>query len=188
MSSTILGIIASAGAAAAAGTGYDSIATASLAGVSGTTFNSIPSTYTHLEIRFIGVESTALGNDTRIRFNSDTGSNYARHQFYANRSTQAGAGTASTTFIKATNAFNGLSTSQPSVGIIQILDYKSTSKNKVSKHFSGIDLDSSGTVDIMSGLWMSTSAITSITFEINGTGSTFGTGSSVALYGIKESA
>lgn len=186
MSSTILGILASGGAAASAGTGYDSIATASLSGVSTTTFSAIPGTYKHLELRFIGLESG--GNDTRLRFNGDTGSNYARHQLYANRSTQAGAGTASTTYIKATNAFNGMSSTYPSVGIIQILDYASTTKNKVSRHFSGIDLDSSGTVDIMSGLWMNTAAITSITFEINGSGTTFGAGSSIALYGIKESA
>lgn len=177
----VAGITGSGGAILSS---YESIATASLSGVAGTTFSSIPSGFKHLQLRFLGLESNA--NDTRLRFNSDTGSNYARHQIYGNGSTVAAAGTASTTFIKASNAFNGMNSTQPSVAIIDILDYASTSKNKTTRHFAGLDMNGSGDVDILSGVWLSTSAITSITFEINGSGSTFNAGSTIALYGIKE--
>lgn len=174
------------GALSAAGATYQSIATTSLSGVSGTTFSSIPGGFKHLQLRFIGLESSA--NDTRIRFNSDTGSNYARHQLYGQGSSAVSSGTASTTFIKASNAYNGMNATQPSVAIIDILDYASTTKRKTTRHFSGLDMNGSGDVSVMSGLWMNTSAITSVTFEINGSGSTFNAGSSIALYGIKESA
>jgi len=56
---------------------YESIASASGTGSSGTiTFSSIPSTYTHLQIRGIGRNSYP-STQVNVRFNSDTGSNYA---------------------------------------------------------------------------------------------------------------
>lgn len=177
----VAGIAGSGGASLSS---YESIATVSLSGVAGTTFSSIPSGFKHLQLRFLGLESNA--NDTRLRFNSDTGSNYALHYLRGSGAAASSTGIASTTSIRGSNAFNGMNATYPSVVIIDILDFASTTKNKTTRHFYGLDMNGSGEVAVMSGLWMSTSAVTSVTFEINGSGSTFNAGSTIALYGIKE--
>ena len=82
MLNTILGSF-STGAPPVAPSSYESIATATGTGSSATiTFSSIPSTYEHLQIRFTGKGTGSAEVDTSIRFNSDTGSNYAWHQVY----------------------------------------------------------------------------------------------------------
>ncbi len=61
---------------------YESIATASGNGSSATiTFSSIPSTYTHLQIRAITRDTSALNDSygAKLKINSDTGSNYTSH-------------------------------------------------------------------------------------------------------------
>jgi hypothetical protein len=67
--------------------------------------------------------------------------------------------------------------------IIDIQDYSSTSKNKTVRTFSGVDFNGSGSVNLYSSLWMSTSAISSLTLTSN-TGE-FSTNTTFALYGIK---
>ena len=80
---------------AAADTGsFESIATATGTGSSSTiTFSSIPSTYTHLQIRGIGksVLSTPASSDyAKMYFNGDTSTaNYYAHQLYGDGSTAA---------------------------------------------------------------------------------------------------
>ena len=75
----------------------------------------------------------------------------------------------------------------PSVAIIDILDYASTSKYKTFRIFSGQDYaTSSGYLEIDSGLWMNTAAITSI--SVINVGTSWNTNTRVSLYGIKESA
>ena len=61
---SLIGVIASSGGAAAAGTAYESIATVTVGagGSSSVTFSSIPSTYQHLQIRYINTTSTAYQN------------------------------------------------------------------------------------------------------------------------------
>jgi hypothetical protein len=70
-----------------------------------------------------------------------------------------------------------------SVGIIDILDYASTSKNKTVRRFTGRDFNGSGIVDVGSGLWMSTSAVTAV--SITATTNSFGQYSTAALYGVR---
>ena len=65
------------GAASGAGTSFESIATATGTGSSGTiTFSSIPSTFKHLQIRGIS-RNSANSIGALMQYNSDTGSNYA---------------------------------------------------------------------------------------------------------------
>jgi hypothetical protein len=79
--SPILGIYASqiSGHLFAPSGAYDSIATATFTGSAlSVTFSSIPSTYTHLQIR--GLARTPSGNDQiDLRFNGDSGNNYSMH-------------------------------------------------------------------------------------------------------------
>lgn len=190
VSSTILGIIASGGAAAAGATSFESIATASGTGSSGTiTFSAIPGTYKHLHIRGIARTTTAIDDDQDIyiRFNSDSGNNYATH---AVRGTGGTVGTnelASTSSMFALRGARGNNSSSNTLGasMIDILDYASTSKNKTMRAFAGNeDNDTTGDVAISSGLWMSTSAITTI--QLLTAADNWTTQTTFALYGIKE--
>jgi len=177
----ILGILASS--FPAAGGAFESIASASGTGSSTTiTFTSIPSTYKHLQIRFMYYTATA-GDNCLMRFNSDTGTNYARHQLHGNGSSATASGAATQSALRADANVTGSLTDRANVAIIDIQDYASTSNYKTVRLFTGVDNNGSGDVCIASGLWMSASAITSIslfTLAFNFTTSTV-----ASLYGIK---
>lgn len=164
---------------------FDSIATQSLSGVSTITFSSIPSTYKSLQLRIIN--NDGAGYSSNIRVNSDTGSNYAWHRLMtfdsAGTQTVNASGSDSTTVIPFNRA-NGSIADQFDVGIVDIIDYASTSKYKTVRIIEGLNSNGAGesNVSLRSGLWMSTTAINSITFLSSGT---FVAGSSIALYGIK---
>ena len=172
-------------------TAFESIASASGTGSSGTiTFSSIPSTYQHLQIRALMKDTNSSGIGTGnmlIRFNSDTGSNYARHSLAGDGATTVVSGLASqTAMISGDSVAGGSSTiaNTHGVAIIDIHDYASTTKNKTMRIFSGADFNSTqGYVNLVSGLWMSTSAVTSISFVLSANSWT--TTTQFALYGIK---
>jgi hypothetical protein len=178
--SLILGILDSGGVAASTSS-YESIASATGTGSSGTIlFSSIPSTYKHLQIRSLANDNS--GNQLSMQFNSDTGSNYSYHRLQGAGVSAAATGAASQTEIPFIGYAAG-TTSIYGVGIIDIHDYASTSKYKTSRSFIGYDINGGGLVLLGSGLWMSTSAISSI--SITSSGGNFTTASTFALYGIK---
>ena len=154
---------------------------------SSVTFTSIPSTYTHLQIRGIGRFS---GNDSygSMQFNSVTpGANYYNHRLLGNGSAAVAQSTAdSPARLQMTN--NGSTANNFAVFIIDILDYTSTNKNKTVRYFSAWDNNGSGLLFFDSSLWSSTpAAITSIKFDarVDGGTSDFGQYTQFALYGIK---
>lgn len=164
-------------------TAFESIATATGTGSSGTiTFSSIPSTYQHLQIRYTN-RMGAAGDNIIMRFNSDSGANYTRHVLYGTGAAATASGSTGVSSIGVGSFFNGSDTTQPQVGIIDIHDYASTSKNKTVRAFTGIDMNGSGDVDLISGLWINTNAVSTITLSV--VGNTFSTNSTFALYGIK---
>jgi hypothetical protein len=178
----ILGIVAS-GNYPRVTNSYESIAT-TLVGVGGTstiTFSSIPSTYKHLQIRWIALNGTSPAY-TKINFNSDTGANYAWHQIYANGSTVVGAGGGSKTFAIADESVGG-ATSTAGVAIADIIDYTNTNKNTTVKVLSGRDQNGSGNMVFNSGAWFNTAAVTRI--DLTFSSSNVAQYSSFALYGIK---
>ena len=136
--------------------------------VSTVTFSSIPSTYKHLMVRFNLICSAAT--IAKLQLNGDTGANYVAHFLEGNGSAvgaggwNSGAGNAS---IYLTN--NGtVSTVYPYVGIIDIFDYANTSKNKTVKTIDGVNQNTSaGNMGISSGVWLSTTAINSLTLLLN---------------------
>ena len=167
--------------------GYDPAATfliqrISGSGVSSVTFSSIPQTYASLQIR--GFCTDAGANSVQMRINSDSGTNYARHALSGNGSTTGASGAASTSNILIGGYRSGFSSSASFLGgiIVDIHDYTSTSRYKTTRSFNGYDANGSGTVELNSGLWQSTSAVTSITISMP---SNFSTGSTFALYGMK---
>jgi hypothetical protein len=164
---------------------FESIATAFGSGSSGTiTFNSIPGTYTHLQIRGIGNDS--VGNDIRLRFNSDTGSNYSSHYLVGNGTTTAAGASASSTSIAFGGRCSNLANSYAG-NIIEIHNYALTTMNKTTRTHAGYetnDTSNTGYVALTSGLWNSTAAITSISLILPS--GSFDTSTQFALYGIKS--
>lgn len=167
---------------------FESIASANGTGSSGTvTFSGIPSTFQHLQIRILG-RSSSTGREALIRFNADTGSNYAEHNLRGNGATAAAVGEASKTSIaSAYVATSGAATDTMGVSIIDIHDYASTTKNKTLRALSGLSDNNLQTTNeriyLFSGLWMDTDAIDSISIASNSGNWT--TSSVFALYGIR---
>ena len=186
MFNPILGILASSGAVA--GGSYESIATVSVGsgGSSSIDFTLIPSTYKHLQIRLIARDGAGTAYSyLKIKFNSDSGSNYRDHYIFGNGST-SGSGTNSLTFIENDGIPGGTAgASMFGGGIIDILDYTSTSKNKTLRSLVGSDRNGGGEIYFNSGLYFATpSAITSITLLPNS--GNFAQYSHFALYGVKD--
>ncbi len=159
---------------------FDSISSTTV-GAGGSTsivFSSIPQTYKHLQIRAIARNTTQV-NWVQAYFNTDSNTaNYPRHQMNANGTAVAGnSGNDYLRFLVPTSA------NYFSIGIIDILDYTDTNKYTTVRTIGGVSLNGSGTVQVLSGAWLSFDAITTIT--INMSGDTFAQYSSFALYGIK---
>jgi hypothetical protein len=173
---------------AGGGGSYESIATLTGDGTATSlTFSSIPSTYKHLQIRWIARSArVGVSDNLIIQFNGDTGANYANHRLSGNGTSATAGSTASTTqmvafdSVRASGSSNTLSYG---TGIIDIHDYASTTKNKTIRVLSGWDLNGSGVIALSSGFRNSTTAVTSITLESDG--NAFATSSVFSLYGIK---
>ena len=186
--SPILGIIASQNYPRVTNS-YESIATTTLGSTTATiSFTSIPSTYKHLQVRFIlrSNRAAVVADSLNMQFNSDTGSNYVDHYLTGDGATaSAGADTSVSNIAMYRIAGDGAGASTFGVGVIDILDYQNTSKYKTSRSLVGIDNNGAGRVSLNSGLWMSTSAISTVTLFPNSGSSSFVQYSSAALYGIK---
>jgi hypothetical protein len=163
---------------------YESIAsvTVGAGGASNITFSSIPSTYTHLQIR--GITRNANATDaTIIRLNSDSGSNYARHFMRGNGTAATAATSTSVSAMEgAFTAYSGTTANAFTSEIIDILDYSNTNKNTTIRVLGGADLNGSGAINFISGLWRNTAAVTSIL--ISADSGNLVQYSSFALYGV----
>ena len=159
---------------------YEPISTTTLSGNSTTiNFNSIPSTYTDLRlILTTGVDIS--GNDLRMRFNSDSATNYSQIGFTGNGSTT------NTSDITSFNAIRltGNAPQTPSeLIIIDIFSYLAAVNKTVLITDACDKGGGSGNVWRISSLWRSTSAITSINlFAVNP--ASFLDSSVATLYGI----
>jgi hypothetical protein len=178
----ILGILASSRLVST--NSYESISTVTVGsgGQSTISFTSIPATYKHLQIRLISRSVAGSADALRLSINGATGV-YRNHYLEGDGST-AVAGTDS---ISGGINIYGIFSSTANIfgaGIIDILDYADTNKYKTTRSLTGIDKNGSGFVDFDSGLYMQTTAISSITLTY-AAGNTFAQYSSFALYGIK---
>ena len=145
-------------------------------------FTSIPSTYTHLQLRVFNKQTTAATlTSLSMWFNNDTARNYPRHEIYGDGSTITSGGVIASNNGEELLFYAG-SGSQPGPAIVDILDYKNTNKYKTYRSIGGVDNNGSGYALFTSGVWLNTSAIDRIT--IAGNGSTFAQYSSFALYGV----
>jgi len=169
---------------------YESIATTTVGsgGTSTITFSSIPATFKQLQIRALSRTNRADTVDfMTLRFNSDTGNNYAYHSLYGNGAT-AGAndtGTSTGTPWSGITAGGNASASMFGAAVWDVLDYQNSNKYKTTRLLSGTDQNgSNGRIYFMSNLWQNTAAITTVAI-IPTYGTLFSEYSSFALYGIK---
>lgn len=172
---------------------YESIATATGTGTaSSLQFTSIPSTYNHLQIRYCirGYDTASrASDDLRMRINNDTtNANYYGHFLKGNGATVTATSNAGSfaggQIIISENIPGSTATANiMAVGIIDILDYASTTKNKTVRWMNGDDRNGTGTIQLGSFGWFQTTAISSIQLIPDPTG--FTTTSTFALYGIK---
>jgi hypothetical protein len=158
---------------------YDSLSTVTLsANTASVVFAGIPTGYKHLQIRANFAQTG--GGIIKLHLNGDTGANYKGHEIGGEGAT----------------AYAGVPSSYPNAicvgyssgttfgaAIIDILDYSSTTKNKVTRTLQGTDRNGAGDLNFDSGLWINTSAITSLTFSSQN--ANLSSLSSLALYGVK---
>lgn len=154
-------------------------------------FDNIPSTYNHLQLR--GICRTTLaaqGNASlALRFNSDSGSNYGYHRVYASQAystAQGGSGLSETSIgVAGIAAGDQNLANQFGASVIDILDYASTSKNKVIRSLAGGEDTTVGYIGLHSGLWINSSNPITTIAVVAGAGQQFKAYSHFALYGIK---
>lgn len=174
-------------------TSYYSLATASITATSASiTFTSITSGFTHLQIRGVA-RGTYPGNVNgsesifmNMQFNSDSSAIYSHHRAFGTGADYQTYGVGSTNYIigaylpSANMSFSSFNTF-----VIDIFDYKNTSKPTVVRIINGFDRNSTSACMSMinSGAWHSTAAVDTI--KIYPEASNFYSGSHFALYGIK---
>lgn len=173
------------------GTSYESIATVTLSTTAtDVTFSSIPSTFQHLQIRYLARNNTAAvaSRVLYMQFNGNTSAgSYNAHELFG-----TGTGvTASNSFTGAGACYVGrisaaaVASNIFGVGIIDIHDYASTTKNKTVRTINGLNDNGANTeyIQLISSLFINTGAVSSI--RLFPSSDSFIAGSTFALYGIK---
>jgi hypothetical protein len=167
---------------------YESIATVTVGsgGQATIEFNPIPSTYKHLQIRAIarGTRS-AIDVSLTMRLNGETGSFYSAHHLGGDGANPYAYASSSATNIDVNDIFAATSTASTfSALVIDILDYSSTTKFKTTRGLLGSDRNGAGKLELNSGLYQKTTAVSSISFALGA--NDFAQYSQFALYGIKD--
>ncbi len=188
--SPVLGIIASSNQQGRAGgpiSAFDALASIILtATAASVTFAGIPVGYRHLQVRSTARQDTGTLNQTYMRFNGDTGTNYSSHTLVGDGSaaSTAGSGGANQPFFTIAVKPGSSQTSGVFGAVItDVLDYAVIGKNKTARSLAGVDVNGSGYAWFASGAWYNTAAISTITL-VTETGN-FTVGSTFTLYGVK---
>ena len=160
-------------------------------GQSSIEFTSIPSDYTHLQIRGIAKWSDTSNDRTllKVELNGDTGNNYARHLMGGNGSATFVDGVASTTaragarVISSDAGFPNIF----SVFVMDILGYTNTNKYTTVRTLGGFETNGGNFQEVVLGsfLWQNTAAVTTVKLLLGS--ANFAQYSQFALYGIKGS-
>lgn len=150
------------------------------------TFSGIPQQYKDIQLKVVArTSSAATEEDMVLKFNGDaTAANYWYHGLY---------GTGSASGSENTNSISGARIAQATsannvagsfgVGTFHIVDYSKTTKNKVINSYNG-HADSTTRIWKSSNLWLSATAVTSVTIT-GSSGGSFVAGSRFSLYGIR---
>lgn len=190
MSPIPLGYFATAGGGLSYAPSFEHIATVSGNGSGTISFTSIPSTYKHLQVRFTGrTTANTSGYQMYTRANSDTASNYSSHVLRRNGTSSVISSYNLTSYMDTNVELIPGSQETANIvgaGIIDILDYKETTKFKTFKLIAGMGTKYTSSVFqnvLMGGNWRSTSAISSLQFSLYA--GNWSSLSTFSLYGIK---
>jgi hypothetical protein len=162
-------------------TTYTPIATTTLGSTASTvTFSSISGSYTDI-IAVVSAKVSSSSYDLSFRLNSDSGTNYSWTTVSGNGSTASS--------LRGSNVSAGradyrayMDTTDFNTYILHFMNYSNATTNKtVLIRGNSAALGTDGLVN----LWRNTSAITTIVFAPEFTGS-FATGSTFTLYGVKS--
>jgi len=155
------------------------------------TFSSIPNTYKTLQVRAnILCNTTNIGMNMTL--NGDTTTTYWSHTLYGNQSSATWGQTSQTSGIgiaRLDGSSAGIQNSYPYGLILDLIDYTSTSKFKTIKAIGGVSSNNTNgaqnVASFVSGLYPSTSAITSLTFTLQaGSSYPYISGTTFSLYGV----
>jgi hypothetical protein len=156
-------------------------------------FSSIPSTFTHLQLRcFTRATSTnSSAFDLVITVNGANPTAFAYHSLRGDGSSASSSGATSDNVFRFQTVVPSASFTSSVYGctIIDILDYANTNKNKTARAITGYDSNTTsaptvGYVGFESSAWFNTTAINSL---VLGTFGNFAQYSRVDLYGISTS-
>ena len=180
-----LGFWAAAGAGGGGAAAYELISTTVATGSSSEiTFSSIPATYKHLQVRFTAKNNSDSNNySLYFRMNGDTSSNYTRHELIGTGSSVVSEGSGNQSSIAIGLLATNSTANSFTAGVLDLLDYTSATNYKTVRLLTGGSWSISRVL-LSSGLWRSTSAVTSFTIG-NGGLVNFANGSRFSLYGIK---
>jgi hypothetical protein len=184
-----LGILAVAGSGAAGATdAFDWLETQSITSTTATvTFSNLNnySAYQHLQIRVTSRGSGTTGTTygaIKVRFNSDTASNYWYHNLRGDGSGVSAEGTSDNGMaLERAQAAGGSTADVYGFLIFDVLNFNSTSRKKTLRSMHGT-ITSSLNVYQTSGFWNNTNAVTSITLVPT---YSFRAGSRISIYGLK---
>jgi hypothetical protein len=160
-------------------TTYEPIATNTLGSDTATiTFSSIPATYTDLVLVATIKNNSGGSRAIQVLLNNDTGTNYSMSDLQGNGS--SGASTRST----GTAYLDPSITSPGAAFATLILNLPSYANTSIYKTMLGRNGSSTTNTRAVVNLWRSTSAISSIKFQMGGA-DLYSTGCTFTLYGIK---
>lgn len=141
-------------------------------------FSNIPATYTDLII-YGSIVAVAGNVGLRVRFNSDSGTNYSSTIMYGNGSTALSGRESNATSAYAAVTIGG--SNNPVC--FHVLGYANPSVNKT---LLGYDLASDYTAGLVVSAWRSTAAITSVTIALGSTfPSTNISAATLSLWGVR---
>jgi hypothetical protein len=154
------------------------IQTQTIAAAASVTFSSLTTDYTHLGFVVYGLYADVNDSELLIQMNADTGNNYSyAYKGHTTGDADSSAGDASNSDIAIVN-FVKNSTTATAVLRGYVYNYRSTSVHKTLVATGG----NSSVVVNLTGLWKSTSAITSVKFYFGGNN---GTGT-FCMYGLND--
>ena len=174
---------------------YDALATVTVpsGGVSSVTFAGIPQGYKHLQLRYIARATWQYGDSLVVRFNNDSTSSNYPYTHYLSGNGSSASGSADNTAPQPQIGYlmpgaGSYSTSGMfAAGVLDVLDYGSTTKNKVMRSLYGADNNYTGSaglpIVLASTMWTNTAAVTTI--NLTAASSNFAEYTQFALYGVK---
>lgn len=146
----------------------------------------VAASYKHLQIRYAARSTVAAASDNiSIQFNGDTAANYTSHILLGPGSTTMLSqtfGSASYMYVSSAIPAASSATNNFGPGIIDILDWSSSSKIKSMRYIAGTSDTSFNRAAIGSGFWNNSAALSQITFSNS---ATFIANSRFSLYGLR---